>query len=80
MLNELKIKYLYIYTEEKELGEYTTKIEFDDKNSISVNTKEGEEIDYLVNNLSSILDEYNLWIQDKEELKANDNIELEVEI
>lgn len=80
ILDKLNIKYLYIGTEEKEPGEYITNIEFDDNSQILVSTKEGEEIDYLISNLSFISNEYDLWIEDKSKQKTNDNIDLEVEI
>ncbi len=80
ILDKLDIKYKYIGTEEKEPGEYTTIIDFDDNSTLSVDTKEGEEIDFLISNLSFISNEYDLWIEDKSKQKANDNIDLEVEI
>lgn len=69
ILDKLDIKYVYIGTEEKEPGEYTTNIEFDDSNTISVDTKEGEEMDFIINNLTFISNEYDLWIEEKSKEK-----------
>lgn len=80
ILDKLNIKYDYIETEEKEPGEYTTNINFDDNNIIAVDTKEGEEMDYLINNLAYISNEYDLWIEEKSKEKSNNEIDLEVEI
>lgn len=80
ILDKLDIKYVHIGTEEKEPGEYTTNIDFDDNNTIAVDTKEGEEIDYLISNLAYISNEYDLWIEEKLKEKANNEIDLEVEI
>lgn len=80
ILDKLDIKYVHIGTEEKEPGEYTTNINFDDNNTIVVDTKEGEEVDYLISNLTFISNEYDLWIEEKLKEKVNNEIDLEVGI
>lgn len=80
LLDKLNIKYLYIGTEEKEPGEYTTNINFDNNTTIFVDTKEGEEIDYLIDNLSFISNEYDLWIEEKSKQKVNNDLDMEVNI
>ena len=82
ILDKLDIKYVYVGTEEKEPGEYTTNINFDNNNNntIAVDTKEGEEMDYLISNLAYISNEYDLWIEEKLKQKSNNEIDLEVGI
>lgn len=80
ILDKLDIKYVHIGTEEKEPGEYTTNINFDDNNTIVVDTKEGEEVDYLISNLTFISNEYDLWIEEKLKEKVNNEIDVEVGI
>ena len=71
LLDKLNIKYVYIGTEDKEPGEYTTTIDFDNNSRILVDTKEGEEIDFLISNLKFISDEYDLWSEGKKEITNN---------
>lgn len=57
--------------EVKKPGEYTTTIDFDNNSRILVDTKEGEEIDFLISNLKFISDEYDLWSEGKKEITNN---------
>ena len=67
LINKLNIKYICIFTEEKEPGEYTTTIEFDNNNRVTVDTKTSNEINTVVHNLLSISTQYEEWTKNQKE-------------
>ncbi|MCI8548375.1 MAG: hypothetical protein HFJ38_05750 [Bacilli bacterium] len=67
LLQRLDIKCEYIYTEEKEPGEYTTTVEFDVNNKYCVDTKGYDDIYKVVHNLDLIGTEYKNFIQKQKE-------------
>lgn len=75
LLKELDIKCKYIYTEEKEPGEYTTTVEFDENNKYCVDTKGYADIYNVVHNLDLIGTEYKNFIQKQ---KTTNEIDYEI--
>jgi len=77
LLTELNINYIQIYTVESEPGEFITTIDFDKNNSIGVNTKNHDDIKYVIHNLNFISNEYKNLMQ-KENEKANNELDYEI--
>lgn len=72
ILDRLKIKYLQISTDDGIGGGYTTTIDFDIENSISVDSQDTDTIENIIKNIIVILNDYDKWVQ-KEQTKDDKN-------
>lgn len=77
LLDKLNISYTYISTVENEPGEFTTLIEFNKNNSISVSTKSHDSVEYVIHNLNTISSEYKNFMQQENE-KAKNEFDYEI--
>ena len=75
IMNKLGITYKYIYTTEKEPGEYTTVIEFDNENVIELDTKENDNLEYITHNINFLTEKYDSIILKKTEKEIEAELE-----